>query len=350
MKRGVDMRSIRFAAVLALAAILLCACGADKREDKTEIRIGITVYDQYDTFISELMDYFMVHVQRLEEETGATITVMRESADGSQEAQNNQVESLIESGCDVLCVNLVDRMDASVIIDKAEVADLPVIFFNRELVEEDLARNDRLFYVGADALESGIMQAEIVQRIIRDDAEKIDKNADGVYQYVMLEGEAGHQDAIVRTEYVIKTLTTAGVRLERLEDEIANWSRSQAETKMTQWLGVHGNNIELVLANNDDMALGAIAALKRELPFENWPVVVGIDGTAPGLQAVMLGEMSGTVLNDSDGQAGKLLELSYALCTGAQLPELEDGRYIRLPYRTVTKDNITEYYGIGSNN
>ena len=323
---------------LALAMALTMGLGGCAAESvplpKTTIRIGVAVYDGYDTFISELMSCFTAYAQQMELEEGITIVIMRDSADGNQEVQNNQVESFIEAGCDVLCVNLVDRTDVAVIIDKAEAAGLPIVFFNRELVEEDLQRNDMLFYVGAEALESGRMQGQLIADLCGAQMDKVDKNADGVLQYVMLEGEADHQDAIVRTEYSVAAVAEAGYQLERLEDEIANWVRSQAETKMVRWLEIHGNSIEIVFANNDDMALGAIDALKRAgVPFEDWPVVVGIDGTSVGLEAVALGELAGTVHNDAAGQAKGLLDLAYALSTDSPLPALQDGKYIRLPTR-----------------
>ena len=100
---------------------------------------------------------------------------------------------------------------------KAKSADVPVIFFNRELVEEDLERWEKLYYVGAVALESGIMQGEIVAEAYEKDPEKLDKNGDGVLQYVMLEGEAGHQDAIIRTEYAVNTIIESGIKMEKLD-------------------------------------------------------------------------------------------------------------------------------------
>lgn len=344
MKRYIGRLLLLILCAGAAAALTSCGGASDGAQPQRSIRIGVTVYDRYDTFISEMMNSFDESVQLKEQQEGVTVTIMREGADGSQEAQNNQVEGFIEAGCDVLCVNLVDRTDVSMIIDKAGAAGLPVIFFNRELVEEDLKRSDRLFYVGADAWESGRMQGRLIIDLCRRRMEQVDKNGDGVLQYVMLEGEAGHQDAVVRTEYSVAEVAAAGYKLERLEDEIANWVRSQAETKMSQWLEVHGGGIEIVFANNDDMALGAIDALKRAgVPFENWPVVVGIDGTTAGLKSVMLGEMAGTVYNDAKGQADALLELAYALATNGELPPLQDGKYIRLPYRLVTPANVADF-------
>ena len=211
-------------------------------------------------------------------------------------------------------MNLVDRTEPTTIIDMAEKNNVPVIFFNRELVEEDLERWDRVYYVGAKAFESGIMQGEIAADAFKENPDA-DKNGDGVFQYVVLEGEAGHQDAIVRTEYAVSTIIDNG-------------------------------EIELVIANNDDMALGAIDALKTShLKRADWPVVVGIDGTDVGLAAVASGEMVGTVYNDKEGQAQAMLDLAYALSVGDTLDDLnlENGKYIRLPYSKVGSRDVKNY-------
>ncbi len=312
--------------------------------EKTNIRIGVSIYNQYDTFISSLTENLIEEAKRMEEEKGITITLDIVSAGSSQMTQNYQVEDFINQDYDILCINLVDRTDATTAIDMAMNADIPVIFFNRELVEKDLERWDKLFYVGAVALESGIMQGQIVAQICADDFASIDKNGDGILQYVMLEGEAGHQDASIRTEYVIKTITEAGIQVEKLGDEIANWNRAQGETRMSQWLKQYPDEIELVIGNNDDMALGAIDAIKKENPARP-PKVVGIDGTDVGLEAVKNADMIGTVLNDAKGQAEGIIELAYSEIFHKELPdriELLDGKYIRKPHIMVTADNIDE--------
>ena len=114
---------------------------------------------------------------------------------------------------------------------------------------------------------------------------------------------------------------------------------------MSQWLKTVGNEIEIVIANNDDMALGAIDALKKEVIL-NPPVVVGIDGTKVGLEAVKNKDMIGTVLNDSRSQANGIIELAYSVVLRKNLPEhieLIEGKYIRKPHIIVTQDNIDEF-------
>jgi methyl-galactoside transport system substrate-binding protein len=197
---------ISSALIVAVSASALMGCQMPERNTQVKnIKIGVTVYDQYDAFLSQLMEDLNLYAAEKEEETGIAINVEVYNAAQSQTTQNNQVESMVQDGCDIIWVNLVDRTDPTTVIDLAEKNDIPVIFFNRELVEEDLERWDQLYYVGAKAFESGMMEGQIAAAAFLDDP-SVDKNQDGVYQYVVLEGEPGHQDAIVRTEYSVNTI------------------------------------------------------------------------------------------------------------------------------------------------
>jgi methyl-galactoside transport system substrate-binding protein len=341
-----DNRIRRMAALgIAVAMIftVVTGCGKEKESVKS-IKIGVTLYDQYDTFISQLMDAFNEYAVAKSSETGIAINIEVMNASTSQSTQNSQVETMIEDECDIICVNLVDRTEPTTIIDLAEKNDVPIIFFNRELVEEDLERWDSLYYIGADALISGMLEGDIAATEFLNN-ESADKNGDGVFQYVVLEGEAGHQDAIMRTEYSVSTITDYGIEVEKLGYGIANWNRAPAQNQMSRMISQYGDEIELVLANNDDMALGAIDALKAaDIDMDDWPVIVGIDGTDVGLEAVRNGEMLGTVYNDKEGQAQAMVELAYRLATGASLDGLDliDGKYIRTPYTKVTIENVDD--------
>ena len=170
------------------------------------------------------------------------------------------------------------------------------------------------------------------------DPAALDRSGDGVVQYVMLEGEAGHQDALLRTKYSVLALTEAGVPVEKLANDTADWQRGQASIHMTQWLEEFGDQIEVVFANNDDMALGAIdACLAAEL--DPLPFVVGVDATPPALEAVEEGTLQGTVLNDAQGQAREMLDLACDLAEGTA-PQVEDGHYVWLEYSAVTRKTL----------
>lgn len=330
--------------VLLGSAFLLCACGEEQPDVPDKSYIGVAYYNQSDTFLNELLDSFKEQLKEMQNEDMDTVVMVRDAA-GVQRTQDDQVKELINAGCDVLCVNLVDRADPSEIIDMAREHEVPIIFFNREPVAEDLMQWDQIYYVGADAEESGVMQGELAADMINNNSQT-DRNRDGKIQYVVLEGEPGHQDAIIRTETAVKTLTDSGIELEKLSYQIANWNRAQAENRMEQLIGQYPNQIELVLSNNDDMALGAMDAYKKLNYTETaLPVFFGIDGTDAGLEAVVDSELAGTVYNDKEGQAKAMAELCWALITGDGMEELEfqKERCIYLPYAKVTEENADEF-------
>lgn len=337
-------RRLGIVGILSIA-LMAGACKTTETETVKSVKIGVTLYDQYDTFLSEMMSDFTEYAARREEESGITINIEIADSSGSQLTQNEQVKNMIEKGCNIICVNLVDRTEPTTITDLAEKNNVPIIFFNRELVAEDLERWSELYYVGADATQSGVMQGELAADAFKNN-KSLDKNGDGICQYVVLEGEAGHQDSIVRTEYSVNTMIEQGVGAEKLGYAMANWNRAQAQTKTAAMLSQFEGKLELIFANNDDMALGAIDALKASgLDKEDWPGVVGIDGTDVGLDAVENGEMLGTVYNDKEGQAREMLNLAFALATDGDKSEIPliDGKYVRLPYQKVTLENVEEF-------
>lgn len=335
---------LRGAAALLTGAGILTGCGKPAPGEDGKIYVGVTYYNQTDTYLGELLNCLKKEwKERESEKVDITVTV-REAA-GSQRTQDDQVKEMLDAGCNVLCVNLVDRASASEIIDLAREKDVPVIFFNREPVAEDLRQWEKLYYVGADARQSGSLQGELAADLIWEN-DQIDRNRDGKIQYVVLEGEPGHQDTIIRTENAVDTIKSKGIELEKLSYGIANWNRVQAQNRMEQMIGQHQNDIELVLANNDAMALGAIDAYKKLNYTESTlPVFLGIDGTAEGLQAVRDGSMYATVYNDKEKQAEVIAELavSLSLGQGAGDLELENGKSIYLPYRKVTRENVSEF-------
>lgn len=332
-----------------IAAGMLCymcilgvnGCGQADSDNSQNVYVGVTYYDQSDIFLNELLDCFKKEIQNLESEE-RKISVTIQGAGGSQRTQDDQVKELIDGGCNVLCVNLVDRTDPSEIIDLARENQIPIIFFNREPVAEDMAQWEQLYYVGAKAEESGTMQGEMAAEAIKANPQ-VDRNKDGKIQYVVLEGEPGHQDTIIRTENAVEALKAGGIELEKLSYGLANWNRAQAENRMSQMISQYQTKIELVLANNDEMALGAMDAYEKLNYTESTlPLFFGIDGTKVGLEAVRDSRLSGTVYNDKEGQAQAMAKLAEALVTGdgTENMDFENGKYVYLPYEKVTKEQL----------
>lgn len=323
--------------ISASLAFTLNGCVKAEKE-KTHIFIGVALYDGEDTFIKELSDL----VEAYAAESG-DVQLKIYSADRSQQTQNSQISEMIKDDVDVLCINLVDRSNPSHIIDEATEASIPIVFFNREPVEADMKRADNLFYVGADAEQSGTMQGEIAADYIESHPE-IDQNQDGVIEYYVFEGEPGHQDSIIRSETSIDALNDAGINLKKTGSAICNWSRLEAEATAEQLIHT-GITAELILCNNDDMAAGVIDAYNQaNITQADRPAIVGIDGTETGLNLVAEGFMIGTVYNDKEKQASAIFGLAKALANGEDTSNLGlDGKYIIVPYQKITADNVSDY-------
>ena len=331
-------------AVILLIAFLIAGC--EDKSVKTDhiIRIGVVTYTQDDPFINAMTDQLKENLKKMETDHMKIITTVK-NGDDNQQDQNEIVEEMIDAGCDVLCVNLVDRTAPSRIIRMAKQEDIPVLFFNREPVREDLMQWEKLYYIGCNAEQSGIMQGEIVADYIKNHPE-VDKNQDGKIQYILLEGEAGHQDAISRTDYSVKALLEQGINLEKLSYQFADWNRGQAENRMTQLISQYGSQIELVISNNDEMALGAVEAYDNSsISRDKWPVIFGIDGLDDALQAIKQGNMQGTVYNDKEAQAGEIARLAVDLFKGNSIDghNLEEGKYYVSPYWKVDVDSVDDF-------
>ena len=256
--------------------------------------------------------------------------------------QNDQVDIMLARGVDAMAINLVDPAAAPVIIRKAKMDDVPVVFYNKEPAAEQLASYDKAFFVGTDSKESGIIQGELIARHW-DHHPEWDLNKDGVLQYVLLKGEPGHPDAEARTSYVVSTLHEKGVQTEQLHLDTAMWDTAMAKDKMDAWIsGPNADRIEAVIANNDAMAMGAIeslkAAAKSKIP------VFGVDALAEALALIEKGEMQGTVLNDARNQAKATFELTRNLAEGRAAGEGTEwqivNKVVRIPYVGVDKSTL----------
>ena len=336
--------AIVLSAIIGSLVLALSGCSDQSGQTEKTLRVGVITYSQDDPFINALTDELKAHLKTMESEERRIIVSIKSGNDDQQE-QNEKVEEMIDAGCDVLCVNLVDRTAPYRIIRMARNENIPVIFFNREPVKEDLMQWDKLYYVGCDAEQSGIMQGEIVADYIKNHPE-VDKNQDGKIQYILLEGEAGHQDAISRTDYSVKTLLEQGINLEKLSYQFADWNRGQAENRMSRLIEQYGDEIELVISNNDEMALGAVEAWQKAgYDCRNWPVIFGIDGLDDALGAIKTGKMKGTVYNDKEDQAMELAKLSVEIVCGKDTnrKHLKEGRYYVSEYCRVDSSNVDHF-------
>ena len=332
------------AVVVMVAMLCISGCGSGKIKSDKVLRVGVVTYTQDDPFINALKEQLKGNLKTMETKD-MKIMISERNGDNDQRDQNEAVEEMIDAGCDIMCINLVDRTEPSKIIKMARQNNIPVIFFNREPVWEDLMQWEDLYYVGCDAEQSGVMQGEIAADYIKNHPE-VDKNQDGEIQYVLLEGEAGHQDAISRTDFSVKTLIEKEVNLEKLSYQFADWNRGQAENRTNQLIEQYGDKIEMIISNNDEMALGALEAYKKsKYDKKQWPIIFGIDGLDDALAAIKNGEMQGTVYNDKEDQALEISRLVVDIYQGNSMKNhnLQQGKYYVSQYKKVEKSSIDKF-------
>ena len=299
-------------------------------------QIGVAIYKFDDTFMSYTRNAIEQNAQGK-----ADLTTV--DSQNAQPTQNDQVDQFITKKMKSIAINPVDRTAAGAIVDKAKAGNVPVVFFNREPFAEDMNKWDKVYYVGAKAEESGTMQGQIAAEWWI-----ANKGKDVVMKYIMLKGEPGHQDAELRTEYSIKAVEAAGIKIQLLAEDTAMWDRPRAVEKMDAFWARFGDQIDMVFCNNDDMALGAIESLRKVGFFsgDRYLPVVGVDATAPALQALAEGTLLGTVLNDAKNQGKATFDVAYALATGATPSTTAgnmNGKYVWVPYQKVTRDNYRDF-------
>lgn len=333
--------------VIALAVLMVVAVSCApkaKPEAQKQVVIGANIYTFADNFMNGVMK---PELERYAAEKGAKIEVV--DSEGQQAKLNDQVDVFISKKVSVLAINLVDPAAAKSIIDKAKAAGIPLILFNKEPTEAGaMASYDKVWYVGTNSAESGIIQGQMMVADWKANPDW-DKNKDGVVQYVMLKGEPGHPDAEARTRESVKAFVDAGIKVQQLALEAdPQWSTRHGNDKMAAWLtSSFGKNIELVICNNDGMAFGAINALKAagvKLPL------YGVDALDQALTHIADGEMNGTVLNDGVNQSRATVDLSINAALGKTVTDgtswtlSSDGtKAVRVPYLPVTPKNYQDF-------
>lgn len=296
---------------------------------------------------------FRIIMENEAEKKGGFNLDMQDGEDDPSKA-NNKLEAALTKGAKNIAICAPDRESTAGLMKKCKEEDVPVVFFNMEPMEETMEGYEKIWYVGANAKESGEMCAQALVNYWNENKEIADKNGDGVLQLVVLQGELGQQDVVLRTEAYEETLKASGIDYEIVAMDTANWDKAQALDKMNTWITAYGlDGIEGVLCNSDGMAMGAVQAILNngynKGVAEEFIPVVGIDATVEALQSMQNGELLGTVLNDRTGQSIAVLDIFNALNNGEEITQdifevdcTVDGKYVWLPYKIVDQSNLQE--------
>lgn len=294
--------------------------------------IGVCIYKFDDAF----MTTYRNALQEILEGKGYTVTVMDGKND--QAEQNNQINNFIAQQVDALIINPVMTSAADQIIATVKDAGIPTVLINREPTADQMSAYDKLVYVGCDARQSGTMQGEL----ILDTPNKGDINGDGKVSYIMIQGDPENVDAQYRTEFSVKALTDAGMEVEELDLQRGDWDRNKGQEIAQNDLAKFGDEIEVIFCNNDDMAIGALQAIQAAGRKVNEDIyLVGVDALDAALNEVVNGNMTGTVLNDANGQAAGAVEAMEALLGGKTYAAGEQSIYV--DYVKVTPENAADF-------
>lgn len=241
-------------------------------------------------------------------------------AKGDISLQIQQVDDFINQGADAIIINPVDTQGVMPVIAAAQKANIPLIFVNRK---PEVKLTGKMAYVGSDSALSGKMEIEALA-----------KRLDNKGNIAILMGALSTEEARQRTK-AVEDYVKDHPGLKVIQKQSANWQRNEAVDKTLSWLQ-DGNDINAIIANNDEMAIGAIMALDQLK--KNNVLVAGIDGTPDGLQFIKNGKMAVTIFQDAKGQATGAVDVAYDMLSGKKTEA-----YNWVPYHTVTKENYQEF-------
>jgi inositol transport system substrate-binding protein len=261
----------------------------------------------------------------------AGLKVQIEDAQNDVAKQLDQINNFIASGVSAIIVNPVDTSATQAMSDAAAAAGVPLVYVNRQPINVDTMPDNQAF-VASNEVDSGTLET------IEVCAQLKAAGKDNANVYVMM-GELSNQAAVQRTADIHDVMAAGkcAVELTIIDEQTANWSRDQAQTLMTNWLSA-GTAFDGVIANNDEMAIGAIQAMKAAGIDMATVVVGGVDATQDALAAMQAGDLDVTVFQNAAGQGAGALDAATKLAAGEAVEQK-----VYIPFELVTAANVADY-------
>jgi len=303
---------------LVLTALAVSAISAPISAGELKIGVSMAAFD--DNFLTTLR----YGIEAAAESEKAFVQI--EDGKNDVGAQLNQIQNFIALGVDAIIVNPVDTDATISISDDAQAAGIPLIYVNRQPINVKQLPDNQAF-VASNELESGTFQTEEVCRLLG-----------GKGKIVVMMGELSNQAALQRTKDihdVIKRPECNG--LEVVAEQTALWSRTKGNDLMTNWISA-GIEFDAVISNNDEMAIGAIQALKASGRSMDSVVVAGIDATSDALASMKAGDLDVTVFQNAAGQGRGAVTAAIMLAQGKEVEQK-----VWIPFELVTPKNLAKY-------
>lgn len=364
------MKNIKKIAALFIAlavAVSLSACGGEKEKNQNG---SASANGEISVFYYTFSDPYISSVRAAADKIlkASSVKYQNYDANANQTTQTEQVQTAIAKGSKALVVNVVDTGSndaAQTIVELARQKDIPVVFFNRSVDESVITSYDRAAFVGTDYEMAGHMQGKMIGEYLVANYDKVDLNGDGKISYVMFKGQEGNMEAIARTRFGVedcnKVLREAGKpeiefydssnSNKYLVDQNGLWSSASATDYMNTILAKHStankNMVELVIANNDEMAIGAVSALQTAGYNKSGGTVIpvfGVDATDSAKDAVAQGSMTGTIKQNAEAMADVITTVTKNMMDGKSAfdgvaADQVVGKWrVNIPYEVYTGD------------
>jgi inositol transport system substrate-binding protein len=299
--------------ILFLIPVLFYSCG-HKEKSKNEITIGVSYQDLQNEFVIRLQDAIRKEAKAL------NINLIELDAQGHAEKQVSHIENFVARNVNAIILNPEDQYGSAPAVDMAVSHHIPIVVVNALVSNLDKANA----YVGSPDVEAGKMEANEIMKLLN-----------GKGNICLLQGPYGHSAEVQRTKG-IRDVIASYPNAKIIAEQTGNWDRAQALSVMENWLSM-GKKIDAVIAENDEMAMGALKAIYGA-GKQNEIKVVGIDAIPDALKAVADGKLAATVFQDAEGQGKTAVDLAYKLIKGQKVYHTDF-----IPFQLVTKENVNKF-------
>lgn len=344
------MKKLLCAILVMLMALTSVAAFAEALPESLDIRVLVWKYDDtYGSTVRAAMDKWAATYS---EELGINIKLTMYDAGDDIGKQIEQATMISSEKPDFVIINLAEVTNGQSLVDIFTEAGIPFMFYNKQPAEsttQTVLIDTKTIFVGTLARQAGDMQGEILADMYKADP-SIDLNGDGKLQYVMLMGEPQNDEAIARSKYSVETAVANGLQMEQVgETLVCNWDQAQAQDAINAAWAANGDKIEVIFANNDMMALGAVAALNgygynTGIDGDPKVVVIGVDAVDSALESIKAGGMTATVQQDGDAMGKANIRIAVNGALGREWLDGTDYTYtddafhcIRIPYAKITE-------------
>ncbi|MBS1168055.1 MAG: rhizopine-binding protein [Proteobacteria bacterium] len=297
-------KALMFCAAFAMAGGLMSPASAG-------YRIGVSYQNLQNEFIVNIAKAVEAKAGELD------VTLIESDGQGKAEVQISQVENFIAQHVDAILLIPFDKEGCVPAVQKAVAAKIPLVVFNAQVANVELANT----YVGSDDVEAGKIEMQYIADLLK-----------GKGNIAIIHGPNGHSAEVQRTEGN-KEILKKYPDIQVLFEQTANWDRAQALSLTENWLQT-GRPLNAIVAQNDEMALGAYKAIEAAGKAKDIPVI-GIDAIADALKSVKEGKMAATVFQDAHGQGATAVEMAVKILKGEEVPKV-----VNIPFKLITKETV----------